>query len=94
MRPPCSSLPCQISVLPLDRNRQLLGWKFLRFLLHGVHQDDPLSLEKVEYSDLTRVCLKPQLVEVFLEPFGMRLRQAWPELLQQASLKEELPLGC
>jgi len=73
---------CQISVLPLDRNRQLLGWEFLRFLLHRMHQDDPFAIEKVEHPDLTRVCLKSQLVEVLLKPFGMRLWQARPELLQ------------
>ncbi len=57
-------------------------------------QDDPFPTEKVEQPDLTRVCLKSQLVEVLLKPFGMRLRQSRPKLLQQAALKEELALGC
>ena len=84
----------QIGVLPLDRKREFPGWKFLRFLLHRMHQDDPLTIEKVEHSDLTHMRLKPQFIKVVFKPFGVRLRQARPEFFQQASLEEELPLGC
>ena len=85
---------CPIGVLTLNCNRQLLSGEFLRFLLHRMHQNDPFAIEKVEYPDLTRVCLKPQFIEVLLKPFGVRLWQSWAKLLQQAPLKEELPLRC
>lgn len=52
-----------------------------------------LPSKNVEDTNLTHVGLKPQLVEVLLKSFGMRLWQARPELFQQASLKEKLPLG-